>query len=263
MKLVQQVLKDPLRAQFAVVTIPTALAVVESRRLINSLQGEGIAVTAVLCNQVIAESAGLNYIETRSRMQRGCIKRLTDAAFAMKAPDGLDVAKPEITEVPYCDTEIVGVYGLRYFATLAHPPKARTATNPIGSRKITIFGGKGGVGKTTSAASWAMQLSDAGLRTLVVSTDPAHSLGDALGVSLSGLPTLIDSGVNGEGELWALEVDPASALEEFKEIVGKPLESGGTKGGKLEGMLGGMGMGLPDLKAELGDMLGAISGIVA
>jgi anion-transporting ArsA/GET3 family ATPase len=45
------------------------------------------------------------------------------------------------------------------------------------SKKLTIFGGKGGVGKTTSAASWGSLLSDSGLKTLVISTDPAHSLG--------------------------------------------------------------------------------------
>ena len=42
-----------------------------------------------------------------------------------------------------------------------------------------FYAGKGGVGKTTCAAAAALSLSRAGARTLLVSTDPAHSLGDA------------------------------------------------------------------------------------
>jgi arsenite-transporting ATPase len=50
--------------------------------------------------------------------------------------------------------------------------------------EFRFFGGKGGVGKTTCAAAHAVQQAAAGRRTLIVSTDPAHSLGDALGVRL-------------------------------------------------------------------------------
>jgi len=52
-----------------------------------------------------------------------------------------------------------------------------------------FYGGKGGVGKTTCAAARAVAASRAGERVLVVSTDPAHSLGDALGVRLGARPT--------------------------------------------------------------------------
>ena len=47
-------------------------------------------------------------------------------------------------------------------------------------RKYYMLGGKGGVGKTSSAASLAVQLAAAGHPTLIVSTDPAHSLSDSL-----------------------------------------------------------------------------------
>jgi arsenite-transporting ATPase len=49
--------------------------------------------------------------------------------------------------------------------------------------RVLLVVGKGGVGKTTIAAASALAAADAGLRTLVVSTDPAHSLGDVLGLS--------------------------------------------------------------------------------
>jgi arsenite/tail-anchored protein-transporting ATPase len=51
-----------------------------------------------------------------------------------------------------------------------------------------LVGGKGGAGKTTVAAATAIALADAGEQVLVMSVDPAHSLGDALGMSLDGEP---------------------------------------------------------------------------
>ena len=93
---------------------------------------------------------------------------------------------------------------------------------------IAIFGGKGGVGKTTTSSSWAVQLCDSGFRTLVVSTDPAHSLGDAFQEPLSGIPKRLDIPsitMNG-GQLWAMEIDPQAALQEFKDIVTEVTNTG-------------------------------------
>jgi Mrp family chromosome partitioning ATPase len=60
-------------------------------------------------------------------------------------------------------------------------------------RRFRFFAGKGGVGKTTLAAAAALADAGRGRRVLLVSTDPAHSLGDALGVPLSGAPRRISS----------------------------------------------------------------------
>ena len=54
--------------------------------------------------------------------------------------------------------------------------------------RVVLFTGKGGVGKTTTAAATAVQAARAGIKTLVMSTDAAHSLGDALGVVLVTAP---------------------------------------------------------------------------
>ncbi|HEV7504797.1 MAG TPA: ArsA family ATPase [Thermoanaerobaculia bacterium] len=83
--------------------------------------------------------------------------------------------------------------------------------------KFRIFGGKGGVGKTTCAAAVALAAAEggsAGSRVLVVSTDPAHSLGDAFAKHLApGLtapePTRIP---NRRGELWAAELAAGPAI---------------------------------------------------
>ncbi|MBG0829363.1 ArsA family ATPase [Planomonospora sp. ID67723] len=62
--------------------------------------------------------------------------------------------------------------------------------------RILLFTGKGGVGKTTAAAATAVRAARSGLKTLVVSTDTAHSLADALGVSAGGEPVEIAPGLH-------------------------------------------------------------------
>jgi arsenite-transporting ATPase len=59
--------------------------------------------------------------------------------------------------------------------------------------RILLFTGKGGVGKTTLAAATAAALAGRGRKTLVVSTDPAHSLGDAFGRPLTAEPSEVDT----------------------------------------------------------------------
>ncbi|GAA3361523.1 ArsA family ATPase [Saccharopolyspora gregorii] len=58
--------------------------------------------------------------------------------------------------------------------------------------RILLFTGKGGVGKTTLAAATAARLAELGQKVLVVSTDPAHSLGDSLGAALSADPAEVE-----------------------------------------------------------------------
>ena len=72
------------------------------------------------------------------------------------------------------------------------------------------------IGKTTSSSAIALSLSDKGHRTLIVSIDPAHSLGDALDNNLSsGKVTRITT----EPNLWALELDVEESLENFKKTM--------------------------------------------
>ncbi|HZB51320.1 MAG TPA: ArsA family ATPase [Mycobacteriales bacterium] len=63
--------------------------------------------------------------------------------------------------------------------------------------RLVLFTGKGGVGKTTAAAATGALLAARGRKALVVSTDPAHSLADALGEPLGPTPTEVGSGLAG------------------------------------------------------------------
>lgn len=74
--------------------------------------------------------------------------------------------------------------------------------------RVLLFTGKGGVGKTTTAAATAVRCADAGLRTVVLSTDPAHSLSDAFDVPLGPLVAPISDG------LWGQQLDAQERMEE-------------------------------------------------
>lgn len=75
--------------------------------------------------------------------------------------------------------------------------------------RIVLFTGKGGVGKTTLAAATAAHLARSGRKTLAVSTDPAHSLGDALECDLGAEPVEVD----GTGGLYAAHIDARALLD--------------------------------------------------
>ena len=74
--------------------------------------------------------------------------------------------------------------------------------------RIILVTGKGGVGKTTVSAATAIISADLGYRTLVMSTDPAHSLSDAFDVPLGDLPTTVVENLD------AQQIDSQQRLEE-------------------------------------------------
>jgi arsenite/tail-anchored protein-transporting ATPase len=84
---------------------------------------------------------------------------------------------------------------------------------PIADRRIIFVGGKGGVGKTTTAAAMAVSLAARGERCLLVSTDPAHSLGDLFDVRIGDRGRLLLPNLQG------LEIDPEAQVERHLQTV--------------------------------------------
>ena len=115
--------------------------------------------------------------------------------------------------------------------------------------RLLLFGGKGGVGKTTTSAATAVWLADSGLRVLLVSSDPAHSTSDSLGVEIGSEPTPIE-GVDG---LFGLEMDPESKISSLLPKLGDMMNNMGSGGGM--GGLGSLSMMLdPNAKEEMAEM---------
>ncbi len=84
--------------------------------------------------------------------------------------------------------------------------------------RILLFTGKGGVGKTTTAAATALRCAELGHRTIVLSTDPAHSLADAFDVPLGDLVVEVAPG------LWGQQLDAQDRMEDAWDDIRRYLE---------------------------------------
>ncbi|SNZ13047.1 arsenite efflux ATP-binding protein ArsA [Natronoarchaeum philippinense] len=133
--------------------------------------------------------------------------------------------------------------------------------------EYVLYGGKGGVGKTTMAAATALTSAESGAATLVVSTDPAHSLSDTFETEIAPRPERIRDDV----PLWAAEIDPDDAMAETASVFGMGDQSGGAggaddpfgdgqaggeAGGPADGPTGGPAGGAGGPLGGLGDLLG-------
>ena len=249
--------------KFVVVSIPTVLSVRESQRLMIELDGQGVCVSDLVLNQCVggrdaAENDGVEdaasdamkrYYHRRVAGQQRWISELKDACADVSLSEeyqsntgGGGGSPLVVKEVPFYDVELVGVPALGFLGSQTfggddnferlvgfEEDGVGDSNNP----KMIIVGGKGGVGKTTTSSSLAVAMASAGHNVALVSTDPAHSLGDALDMNLSGgslidvplygvPPIMTPSGSGGEeGSLKVMEIDPSSALAEFRDSIDK------------------------------------------
>ncbi|HEX7313393.1 MAG TPA: ArsA family ATPase [Pyrinomonadaceae bacterium] len=224
---VRAMLFDPARARFVLVTIPEAMAFEETARYFKSLRAEGAPVTDLVVNRVERASAGCPFCRARARMQSRWLDAITREFKTLRQ-----------RRVPLFPSEVRGAKALREFARVLWRPeetgkgegvkgkgKVKAASSsplihnpapfPVEDKRLVIFGGKGGVGKTTAASSYALAVAEADetARVLVFSTDPAHSLSDSFDEQVGELK----QGVAGAANLDAMEIDPAARFEELKE----------------------------------------------
>lgn len=88
-------------------------------------------------------------------------------------------------------------------------------------RRFYFYSGKGGVGKTSMACVAAVRYADEGKKTLIVTTDPASNLADVFEQKIGHTITLIKDVPN----LWAMEIDPDQATEEYKDKALNPIRA--------------------------------------
>jgi arsenite-transporting ATPase len=111
-------------------------------------------------------------------------------------------------------------------SAISHQPSATFLSNP--DLRFVLFGGKGGTGKTTSAAAAALRFARQrpNRKLLLVSTDPAHSLSDSLACPVGGEIAT----VAGVPNFFALALDTAALLADFKRRHGPVMQLIASRG---------------------------------
>jgi len=84
------------------------------------------------------------------------------------------------------------------------------------NKRVLMFGGKGGVGKTTCSATAALHYASAGRKTLIISSDLTPSLSDIFEMEVGAM----EKPVNGVENLYALEISPDEVMKRWKEKFG-------------------------------------------
>ena len=227
-----RMLRDSATTSFRWVTLPEELALEESADGIAALQNSGLHVVEVIVNRVLPDHgpcllcdrrrADQHRVIAKIRRQLGRGRRVSLVAAALGEPKG-------VRALAALADRSATAFALRQqrqaFARDAERNVARDRTRK-GARKLQpsdqfativsnasllFFGGKGGVGKTTVSAATALCLANANprRRVLLLSTDPAHSLGDVFRTRIGDAARPV---AHGPANLIVRELDAARAL---------------------------------------------------
>lgn len=223
---VKSLLSNPKTTEFVPVTIPEPMSIFETERLLAVLKGHKISVKSIIANRVIDEGVDCPFCLSRIREKEKYIKEMEEK-FALY----------NLLKIPLFPGEIRGIGALKEFIEILQgdngnyhykvgPPlqiewqkspgvRTRIPAPLRKDREFILFGGKGGVGKTSLAAATALWIARAepSKKVLAFSTDPAHALSDSFGCPIGDKITPI----KGEQNLFALEINAAKLLEDFKE----------------------------------------------
>jgi arsenite-transporting ATPase len=221
-------LRDPRRTAFTWVLLPEELSLAEAADGIAALEGRAMAVSHVVVNRATPPPPGpCALCEGRRRAERPVI------AAAARAWGARVRVSPRREEEPR------GLPALRAVARGLGAPDRRPLPAPRPSPRasagapvwldrlvpsgirLVLLGGKGGVGKSSAAAVVAAGLADRGGRVLLLSADPAHSLGDVLGAPAGDAPRP----VRGARGLTVRELDAAAAFAARRDAYRRDAEA--------------------------------------
>lgn len=214
-------LEDAARSRFVPVTLAESLPLVETKDLLSELSRRRVSVREVVLNRLFPENNCSVCHAAREAQTRSLLREA----------DWRTVH--QLWEVPYFPDSIRAEQ-FAHFWSLAHPAMPQdgekrgsmplpmvTQSLPLPEASLFLFAGKGGVGKTTLACATALHLAqrDRQKRVLLFSSDPAHSLSDALQCGLGQAPTPICANLDG------IELDSSRTFDTLKREYARELEA--------------------------------------
>lgn len=227
----RQLLQDSTQTACLVVAIAEPMSWLETSRFLTQLHDLKIPCGGIFVNhilpQLIAPSADAIALSANAHRQQSEQSELLDKFTQLVEPHCLFTV-PEHASEPIGNTALDRLFDqIKPFSTADLPQLAQPLEHlslpdkiPPGlhdfirvGKHLIIVGGKGGVGKTTvsAAIAWGMAERHPECNIRVISIDPAHSLGDALGCTLGHTP------INLTPNLSAQEVDAEQVLNRFRD----------------------------------------------
>ena len=196
-------LRDRSRATVSWVTLPEPMAIAETSDAVQALESAGIGVASIIVNRVTPRPPSrCGHCDSRRAFESSAISTLP-ATGNRVIVEAMDVEPRGTRALRRVALQIVG--------SVEGPGKGRTVrrwrAEAVGAHlqpadllqpsvTLVLAGGKGGVGKTTTAAALALSAAAKSpeRRVLLISTDPAHSLADVFGLDLSDQNQVVPGG---------------------------------------------------------------------
>jgi arsenite-transporting ATPase len=240
------------------VTLPERLSGEETADALRDLEAVGIGVSELIVNRLTPDGPSCATCDRQRAAQRASVaavnrlsrnlptRLLTESEREPKGAASLLAFSRRLLKAPDSRRTPAGKRSrLRQpsgtaFSAGRHDKNALTPLDSLADARLVFFVGKGGVGKTTVAAAAALHLARTrpALRILVISTDPAHSLGDALDANLGDAAT----GVPGFANLFARELNARAVLDAHRASLEQAVREVVSAIGGSTGVLGGDGV---------------------
>jgi arsenite-transporting ATPase len=224
----RDLLTDPARAAFVAVTLSEPWVVEQTERLVRDVRADGIDMPFVVLNRAVADDDCDRGRDAEARKRLGDVVDAPRACVPLDTAEAIERWSAGVSPAGPAEPALSEAEGSRrrggpdvHDSSARVPqPRRRDAAGPAGETpalllgRFTFLAGKGGVGKTTSAASIALQLAARApdKKYTVISVDPAHTLSDVFAVEAPPANLTVET------------IDTRAKWRRFRESLGEEIE---------------------------------------